>query len=98
VAGPACACRKGRAARREPKETDGEQARESQNAVHKLDGDEVLEEVSIERLQVPKSFGDPLALHERKGVVGESGVESGDEAARDQGREDETEDGEAITR
>ena len=86
-------CREGRPTRREPKETHGEQAREGQSAVHKLHGDEVLEEVSIERLHEPKSFGEPLALHERKGVVGESGVESGHEAARDQGHEDETENG-----
>ena len=64
-----------------------------------LGGDNILEGVEVPRCGLEQIVGDQAALHERKGVVDEAGVEPGDEAAgkrhdQDQARHDDREAGE----
>src|SRR5260221_13642409 len=89
VEGAAAACGKRMTMGGEPEGDDRGHARQRQQAVIELNGGDVLEEIAPPGLQLPIALGDETAVHQREGIVGETGIEPGDEAAGEQGQEDE---------
>lgn len=60
-----------------------------QQAVRELDGGYVLEKVHVQRVVWKDQGWHQLAIHQRKGVVGESGIGAGNEPAPDDGQQHE---------
>ena len=74
---------------RVPKHDDRGEAQQRENAVIELNRGDVLEEIAPPGLELPVARGNEPSVHQREGILGKAGIEPGDEAAGEQGKENQ---------
>jgi len=80
------------AARAEPQREHGGEGRHGEEAMVELDRGDGLEPVQPEGLERGIAGRDEASVHQRESVVGEPGIEAGDEAAGEDRQEDQGDD------